>query len=434
MVPKRGRLRDWQVLTVALLIAGYAGYYLCRSNFAVALPLLVDDLSASGMSADRAKVLLGRVASLGTLGYAVGKFFSGSLADFLGGRRNFLLGMAGAIACTVLFALGGSIPAFTAAWVGNRLLQSLGWVGMVKIASRWFSYASYGRVMAAVSLSFLFGDAAARKFMGSLRAAGLGWRPIFFVAAGILTGLFVLSVWLLKESPKEVGEEEPRANPLNLYGEGGEAPRPPGLRALIGPMLRSPAFGCVCALSLGLTLLRETFNTWTVQYFTDAVGLSASAAADQSAWFPFFGGVSVIMAGFAADRLGRAGRAAVILGGMALAGLALLALGRLDLGGSTAAPVALVALVGFLLIGPYSYLAGAIALDFGGKRGSATASGLIDGVGYLGGVLAGESVARLAVMYGWRGAFTTLAGVAWFSCLAAMLYYLDQRRQPAFPS
>ena len=44
----------------------------------------------------------------------------------------------------------------------------------------------------------------------------------------------------------------------------------------------------------------------------------------------------------------------------------------------------------FLLIGPYSYLAGAISLDFGGKRGGATACGIIDGVGYLGGVLAGE--------------------------------------------
>ena len=51
----------------------------------------------------------------------------------------------------------------------------------------------------------------------------------------------------------------------------------------------------------------------------------------------------------------------------------------------------------FLLIGPYSYLAGAISLDFGGKRGGATACGIIDGVGYLfGGVLAGNVVARLS--------------------------------------
>ncbi len=68
--------------------------------------------------------------------------------------------------------------------------------------------------------------------------------------------------------------------------------------------------------------------------------------------------------------------------------------------------------LGCLLMGPYSYLAGAIALDFGAKRGSATACGIIDGVGYLGGVLAGDTMARVSEMYGWTGAFTILAFIA----------------------
>jgi sugar phosphate permease len=82
------------------------------------------------------------------------------------------------------------------------------------------------------------------------------------------------------------------------------------------------------------------------------------------------------------------------------------------------------------MIGPYSYLGGAIALDFGGKQGSGTACGIIDGIGYLGGVLAGDSIARISIDYGWRGAFTVLALVAGLSCVAALLYLLDQRRAP----
>ena len=74
--------------------------------------------------------------------------------------------------------------------------------------------------------------------------------------------------------------------------------------------------------------------------------------------------------------------------------------------------VALVALVGFLLLGPYSYLAGAMSLDFGGKRGSATAAGIIDGVGYMAGWLSGYTVARITVRYGWRQAFLVLAVAA----------------------
>ena len=32
----------WQICTVALMVVGYAGYYLCRSDFSVSLPLIID--------------------------------------------------------------------------------------------------------------------------------------------------------------------------------------------------------------------------------------------------------------------------------------------------------------------------------------------------------------------------------------------------------
>jgi len=119
------RLFRWQVTTAALLTVGYAGYYLCRSNFSVALPLIASELVASGMSPDEAKVRLGAVASIGVFAYALGKFASGVLADRLGGRRTFLLGTAGAILFTAAFATSGTIPLFTLAWLSNRALQSM---------------------------------------------------------------------------------------------------------------------------------------------------------------------------------------------------------------------------------------------------------------------------------------------------------------------
>ena len=141
------------------MVAGYAGYYLCRSNLSVCIPLIRDDLVRQGYSADMAKQRLGQVVSFGVLAYAIGKFFAGGLADFQGGKRNYLGGMIGSIGFTILFALSGSIPLFTLASIGNRFVQSFGWSGMIKITSRWFPHGSYGRVMAFISLSFLFGDA-----------------------------------------------------------------------------------------------------------------------------------------------------------------------------------------------------------------------------------------------------------------------------------
>jgi len=71
-------------------------------------------------------------------------------------------------------------------------------------------------------------------------------------------------------------------------------------------------------------------------------------------------------------------------------------------------------------------------LDFGGKRAAAASSGIIDGVGYLGGVLAGDSVARLAVAHGWRGVFVALAVVSALSAVAAgylIFYQSAQERE-----
>ena len=82
------RLAVWQGLTITLLFIGYAGYYLCRSNFSVALPMLIQEMGARGIPASIATVQLGAIASWGVFAYAIGKFPSGWLADFLGGRRN----------------------------------------------------------------------------------------------------------------------------------------------------------------------------------------------------------------------------------------------------------------------------------------------------------------------------------------------------------
>jgi OPA family glycerol-3-phosphate transporter-like MFS transporter len=341
--------------------------------------------------------------------------------------------MGGAVICTLVAAAGGGLPVFAAAWVGNRLVQSGAWAGTVKITSRWFSYATYGTAMGAISLSYLFGDALGRHFMGILIAHGLGWRSIFVVAASSLFALFLANLLLLKESSTEIGERETTANPNNLFARHADKERAGGVAALLGTLLRSPAFTIVCVLSLGCTFVRETFNTWTPTYFYEVVGFSQAKSAQVSALFPLFGGFSVLLFGYLSDRLGRGGRAMITFAGLLLATLALFLLASLRARAPHNVPVALVALVGFVMIGPYSYFAGAMALDFGGKQGAATSSGIIDGVGYLGGILSGDAVARISLAAGWQGAFAVLGAVTACSTLAAAFFLLLQRR-PATPA
>ena len=386
------------------------------------MPGLIHDLARHGITPSEAQIHLGFMASMGTAAYALGKFFSGALADTRGGRRFFLGGMAGSIIFTIIFAMSGGFPLFTLAWIGNRLFQSQGWAGLVRVSSRWFSYSTYGSVMAVVSLSFLFGDAGCRWTMSELLAHGVGWRGVFFFAAAALAVLFLINLVLLRETPAERGLPAPEVNPRNVYADDETAAEHhQKISTILRPLLSSVAFWLVCLLAFGTTLLRETFNLWTPTYFVQFVGLLPSVAASRSALFPLCGGVSVLLGGFLSDRLGANGRNVLVVMGMSACTVCLVLLGRVPGHAGEWAPSILVALVGFTLLGPYSYLAGAMSLDFGGQRGSATAAGIIDGFGYIAGWLSGVTVARISVAYGWSIAFIALAGVSLITALLAII-------------
>jgi sugar phosphate permease len=87
---------------------------------------------------------------------------------------------------------------------------------------------------------------------------------------------------------------------------------------------------------------------------------------------------------------------------------------------STGGAAALVALVGLLVYGPYSLLAGALAVESGGKAAAATAAGIIDGVGYVAGALAGVVLGKILDVGGYTLGFHLLAGVTVISAVIAL--------------
>ncbi len=411
-------LRRAQGLTLLLLFGGYASLYFCRADLSVSAPLLLEELQLQGMSHDAAMVRIGSITSCGVLAYALGKLFLTGLGDLWGGRLNFLIGLAGATLFTLWFASGSFLPVFTLAWIGNRLTQSLAWAGLIKVSSKWFDFSSYGIIIGVLSVSYLVGDAIARQWMGNLMAHGVGWRPLFYLAAGVAGAFWVANGILLRESRVGAGYPEAVANPLNLFAAAADTPQ--RLGELLRPLVRSRAFLLVCLLSLGCTIIRETFNAWTPVYLRDYLGYSVSESARMSAVFPAVGVISVLGGGWLSDRLGVNGRAMLLLVGLTATAGALLVLMSMHSSTSGAwLPLCTVGLIALCLLGPYSYLGGAIAADFGGKRASALSSGLIDGVGYLGAVTAGDSVARVSVSFGWAGVFAALAAISAVSAVGA---------------
>jgi OPA family glycerol-3-phosphate transporter-like MFS transporter len=416
---------------VLLLFGGYAALYFCRADLSVASPLLIDDLARRGVMHDEALIRIGGITSLGVLAYALGKLFLGGLGDFWGGRISFLIGLGGATVFTLLFTTTSFIPVFSLAWFGNRLTQSVAWAGLLKVSGKWFDFSSYGTIIGMLSISYLVGDAVARGVMGLLIQHGVGWRTLFYLAAGIAAAMLLLNWIFLRESRVDAGFTEAVPNPLNLYAD---APAKRNLVDFLLPLFKSRAFLLVCLLSLGCTIVRETFNSWTPVYLHDHLGYGMSKAARMSAVFPAVGAVSVLASGWLSDRLGTNGRALILLVGLCATAVALWVLTTIPRSSAgTLLPLFVVGAVAFCLLGPYSYLGGAFALDFGGKRATAVASGLIDGIGYLGAVVAGDSVARASVAFGWQGVFVALSAVSAIAALGAAGLLVSTARGPGRP-
>jgi sugar phosphate permease len=416
-------LRIRQTVVVLLLFGGYGALYFCRADLSVATPLLVEELVKHGVSHADAIIRMGSIASFGVLAYALGKLFLTGLGDFWGGRINFLIGLGGAAAFTLMFASGLSLPVFTIAWIGNRLTQSISWAGLIKVSSKWFDFSSYGMIIGILSISYLIGDAAARQWMGMLIEHGFGWRILFYFAAAVVALLLVLNFFFLRESRLDAGFVEAKPNPLNLFAA--SESRPQSWSELLLPLIRSRAFLLVCLLSLGCTIIRESFNFWTPSYLREYLGYSMSNAARMSAVFPGVGAVSVLATGWLSDRLGANSRSLIMFVGLGATAAALLVLMTVRSSATgPLLPLIAIGTIAFCLLGPYSYLGGAFALDFGGKQAGAASSGIIDGVGYMGAVVAGQGIGRVSVAFGWQGVFVALAAVSALAALGAGYLYL----------
>jgi OPA family glycerol-3-phosphate transporter-like MFS transporter len=404
-------------VTVVTLLLGYSGYYLCRSNLSVALPLLKSEGRELGVTQES----LGAVMSVGVLMYALGKLVNGFLADRLDGRRFFLCGMIASVVCTIVFGLGTGLAMFAVAWAVNRFVQSMGWPALVKIAAHWFPASRQATVMGTLSVSYLLGDAVVRLVLGLFIDNDVGWRGVFAVS-GVLLAIIAGGCWFtLRSTPEDAGmtlpEEAHRDHVTVMDHEDGDAWR------LLRRLLTSEVLWQVCLMNFGLTLLRETFNAWTPTYLTQVVGLKAGKAAMGSLVFPLAGAAAVVAGGWLSDRCG--GRHGwVMLPSLLLMTGVLAVFALVPLQGRPFTALVLLTAAGVCLLIPYSFCSGVMAIDLGGRRAGATACGIVDSAGYLGGALSGWGVAAVAGAYGWPMAFAALASITIITTAAVGIYTL----------
>jgi len=233
------------------------------------------------------------------------------------------------------------------------------------------------------------------------------WRAAFFGPSACMLAVALLIFLFLKRGDQQT--ELVSVADVQLDRETRQAAQ---RKALRNPVLW--AFG---ASYFFIKYVRYALLFWLPYYLHGTLGYAVDRAAYVSNAFEAGGIVGVIAIGMLSDRVRRWSRAALAmlsLLGLALALLLCAALPRHDVWLTVGA----LALVGLLLFGPDSLLSGAAAQDVGGDAAAATATGLVNGVGSLGGMLEGLSLPAISAHFGWQAMFPLLAGLAVCAALA----------------
>jgi sugar phosphate permease len=420
------KLRRWRTSTFWVMLIGYIGYYLCRGNLPASFGLLQKEFGYTNTE-------LGLIATYSEVMYSAGKFINGPLADKLGGKKFFLLGMIGAILFNVLFTFGSSLIYFIAMWCGARFFLSMGWGGLIKVIGSWYEPERHGTIMGIISINFQFGGVAASIFAGWLVGQGVGWKGIFIYPALALTAILIWSALASKDSPQDVV-------PGTDFGKGASAKKTVmkadadhGGLETAKYLLKLPMFQKLLIFSFVAHVLRSVFIFWTPKLLLD-LGMGNSQAIFNSTLFPLLGVIGTVLLGWYTDKYvhnGDRARPMVYL----LAGLVATQLYLYYLTNLPDRPLIQIAVIiglsGFFLFGPYSMSAGALSLDIAGHQRAGTCTGILDGFGYIGGALGVFLGGKLSDMYGWSGVFLAMAVSAVVSILAAWLLSRELRRHHA---
>lgn len=244
---------------------------------------------------------LGSLAAMYFYIYTAMQIPAGVLADTLGSRFAVTLGNIVAGAGSVLFGLAES---FATASTG-RFLVGLGvsvvFVGLMKSNTVWFSERRYGTVS---GLTLLLGNVGAIAATGplALMLMHVDWRSLFVSLGLAAIGLGLLSWWLVRDKPEDLGFPSVR----EMEGQAAHAPRTRhwihDLRAVLGNRRLWPGF----VYDFGMTgSLFGMLGLWAVPMLRDVHGLGRGDASMYTTLATGAFALGCLAAGSLSDRMRR---------------------------------------------------------------------------------------------------------------------------------
>lgn len=410
--PVYRRLR-WQIF--AGIFIGYAGYYLLRKNFSLAMPYLVEQ----GYSRGELGVALSAVA----IAYGLSKFLMGLVSDRSNPRYFLPFGLVMSALVMLLFGFApwatSSVSIMFVLLFLNGWFQGMGWPPSGRTMVHWWSQKERGGVVSVWNVAHNVGGG----LIGPLFLLGLAWfndwHAAFYVPAVVALAVAVFAFIAMRDTPQSCGlpsVEHWKQDFPEGYSEGHE--REFSTKEIfVKYVLKNRLLWYIAFANVFVYLLRYGVLDWAPTYLKEAKHFSV----DKTSWAYFFyewaGIPGTLLCGWLSDKLFRGNRGAtgvVFMLGVLVATLVY----WLNPEGNPGIDLAALVSIGFLIYGPVM-LIGLQALELVPKKAAGTAAGFTGLFGYLGGSVAANALVGYTVdHFGWDGGFMLLVG----SCVLAIVF------------
>ena len=359
----------------------------------------------------------GLIFGAGTIVYGLSFLVNGPLVDKIGGKKGIMIAAVGASAAnlamgvvTYLVVTGRLqvklVGIFSVLYALNMYFQSYGAVSIIKVKAHWFHVrergvfgAIFGTLISfGVYFAFDWGQAIVnmtkaaagapaswvhalvrRLFVPAGVTVDATWT-VFFIPAAILLVWVLLDLWLIKDTPEEAGFPH-----LDVHdASSGHMHEEYTTMDLLRKVFGNPVMLMIAGVELTSGVLRNGIMQWYTIFAHDVKQPGAEGIlANWGLLLCVFGIVGGFAGGLISDKYfqSRRGPPAALLSSFMLMMAAVMAMTMFSL------PL-VVGLAALLLVaavsGVHSLMSGTAAADFGGRKATATCSGIVDGCVYLG--------------------------------------------------
>lgn len=392
---------QYKKLRVQLMISifiGYAGYYLVRKNFYLAVPYLIKE----GLNASE----LGVALSALSFSYGISKFIMGIVSDKSNPRTFLSTGIILSGITSILLSFTKDIKLITLLMILNGWFQGMGWPACGRTIAHWFSDRERGVKMSIWNTSHnIIGG-----IIGPVATVGIlmfdTWKGVFYLPAILAIIIGIVCLIFMRDTPQSCGlppieEFKNDYYYLNIDNKERELLVK---EILFKYVLNNKYIWCLAIANIFVYTVRYGILDWCVVYLTTVKGASPQLANLCYSFYEYAGIPGILFSGWLSDKFFKGRRGPVSAMCMALVTAAVIVYWMNPAGNYTVDIIALL-ITGLLIYIPV-VLVGVAAIDIVPKKAAGTAAGFTGLFGYIfGTTLAGVVIGRSIQYYGWTSAF-----------------------------